>query len=146
MDVLHLQKNNIDLEQQVAEKNKVIKQLQQRITELKKTLQKELKIRPDGEVPEVPSAALTVTNNSDLNDSREINFEYLKHVVLKFMSCRESEAFHLIKAVSVLLNFSAEEESMIKETLEYKMSWFGSKPSPRGSIRPSISGPRTPWL
>lgn len=146
MDVLHLQKNNMDLEQQVAEKNKVIKQLQQRITELKKTLQKELKIRPDGEVPEVPSAALTVTNNSDLNDSREINFEYLKHVVLKFMSCRESEAFHLIKAVSVLLNFSAEEESMIKETLEYKMSWFGSKPSPRGSIRPSISGPRTPWL
>lgn len=49
------------------------------------------KMRPDGEVPEVPTAALTVTNNSDLNDSREINFEYLKHVVLKFMSCRESE-------------------------------------------------------
>lgn len=49
------------------------------------------KIRPDGEAPEVPSAALTVTNNADLNDSREINFEYLKHVVLKFMSCRESE-------------------------------------------------------
>ncbi|XP_066466945.1 golgin subfamily A member 1 isoform X2 [Tiliqua scincoides] len=146
MDVLQLQKDNRDLEQQVAEKNKVIKQLQQRITELKKTLQKELKIRPDGEVPEVPSAALTVTNNSDLNDSREINFEYLKHVVLKFMSCRESEAFHLIKAVSVLLNFSPEEESMLKETLEYKTSWFGSKPSPRGSIRPSISNPRTPWL
>ncbi|KAJ6651906.1 hypothetical protein lerEdw1_015929 [Lerista edwardsae] len=162
LDVLQLQKDNGDLEQQVAEKSKVIKQLQQRITELKKTLQKELpwrgfclglkrelcfqKIRPDGEAPEVPSAALTVTNNADLNDSREINFEYLKHVVLKFMSSRESEAFHLLKAVSVLLNFSPEEESMLKETLEYKMSWFGSKPSPRGSIRPSISGPRTPWL
>lgn len=39
----------------------------------------------------MPNAGLTVTNNSDLNDSREINFEYLKHVVLKFMSCRESE-------------------------------------------------------
>lgn len=57
------------------------------------------KIRPDNEIPEVreklnsevPSAAVTVTNNSDLNDSREINFEYLKHVVLKFMSCREAE-------------------------------------------------------
>uniref|UniRef100_A0A8C0ED15 Golgin subfamily A member 1 n=1 Tax=Bubo bubo TaxID=30461 RepID=A0A8C0ED15_BUBBB len=111
------------------------------------------KIRPDSEVPEVrekansevPNASVTVTNNSDLNDSREINFEYLKHVVLKFMSCRESEAFHLIKAVSVLLNFSQEEENMLKETLEYKMSWFGSKPSPKGSIRPSISSPRTPW-
>ncbi|KFO99106.1 Golgin subfamily A member 1, partial [Calypte anna] len=152
-DIVQLQKDNRELEQQIAEKNKMIKQLQQRMTELKKTLQKELKIRPDNEVPEVrekansevPNAAVTVTNNSDLNDSREINFEYLKHVVLKFMSCRESEAFHLIKAVSVLLNFSQEEENMLKETLEYKMSWFGSKPSPRGSIRPSISSPRTLW-
>ncbi|NXT47993.1 GOGA1 protein, partial [Pluvianellus socialis] len=152
-DVIKLQKDNRELEQQIAEKNKMIKQLQQRMTELKKTLQKELKIRPDSEVPEVrekansevPNASVTVTNNSDLNDSREINFEYLKHVVLKFMSCRESEAFHLIKAVSVLLNFSQEEENMLKETLEYKMSWFGSKPSPKGSIRPSISSPRTLW-
>ncbi|NXU10582.1 GOGA1 protein, partial [Pardalotus punctatus] len=152
-DVIQLQKEKRELEQQIAEKNKMIKQLQQRMTELKKTLQRELKIRPDSEVPElrekanseVPNASVTVTNNSDLNDSREINFEYLKHVVLKFMSCRESEAFHLIKAVSVLLNFSQEEENMLKETLEYKMSWFGSKPSPRGSIRPSISSPRTLW-
>ncbi|XP_037256358.1 golgin subfamily A member 1 isoform X3 [Falco rusticolus] len=152
-DIIQLQKDNRELEQQIAEKNKMIKQLQQRMTELKKTLQKELKIRPDGEVlevrekanSEVPNASVTVTNNSDLNDSREINFEYLKHVVLKFMSCRESEAFHLIKAVSVLLNFSQEEENMLKETLEYKMSWFGSKPSPKGSIRPSISSPRTLW-
>ncbi|KAM9522006.1 golgin subfamily A member 1 isoform 2-T2 [Guaruba guarouba] len=152
-DAVQLQKDNRELEQQIAEKNKMIKQLQQRMTELKKTLQKELKIRPDSEVPEirekanseVPNASVTVTNNSDLNDSREINFEYLKHVVLKFMSCRESEAFHLIKAVSVLLNFSQEEENMLKETLEYKMSWFGSKPSPKGSIRPSISSPRTLW-
>ncbi|KAI1232229.1 hypothetical protein IHE44_0007298, partial [Lamprotornis superbus] len=125
-DVIQLQKDNRELEQQIAEKNKMIKQLQQRMAELKKTLQKELKIRPDSEVPElranseVPNASVTVTNNSDLNDSREINFEYLKHVVLKFMSCRESEAFHLIKAVSVLLNFSQEEENMLKETLEYK--------------------------
>ncbi|KAM6117746.1 golgin subfamily A member 1 isoform 1-T1 [Phoenicopterus ruber ruber] len=152
-DIIQLQKDNRELEQQIAEKNKMIKQLQQRMTELKKTLQKELKIRPDSEVlevrekanSEVPNASVTVTNNSDLNDSREINFEYLKHVVLKFMSCRESEAFHLIKAVSVLLNFSQEEENMLKETLEYKMSWFGSKPSPKGSIRPSISSPRTLW-
>uniref|UniRef100_A0A0B8RYQ8 Golgin subfamily A member 1 n=1 Tax=Philothamnus irregularis TaxID=1899461 RepID=A0A0B8RYQ8_9SAUR len=144
-DAVQLQKENQDLEQQIAEKNKMIKQLQQRMAELKKTLQKELKIRPDGEIPEVPTAALTVTNNSDLSDSREINFEYLKHVVLKFMSCRESEALHLIKALSVLLNFSPEEENMVKETLEYKMSWFGSKPLPRGSVRPSVSNPRLMW-
>uniref|UniRef100_A0A2K6EU84 Golgin subfamily A member 1 n=1 Tax=Propithecus coquereli TaxID=379532 RepID=A0A2K6EU84_PROCO len=153
MDLGQLQKEKQDLEQQLAEKNKTIKQMQQRMLELKKTLQKELKIRPDNELfevrekpgPEMPNMAPSVTNNADLTDAREINFEYLKHVVLKFMSCRESEAFHLIKAVSVLLNFSQEEENMLKETLEYKMSWFGSKPAPKGSIRPSISNPRIPW-
>lgn len=41
--------------------------------------------------PEMPNMAPCVTNNADLTDAREINFEYLKHVVLKFMSCRESE-------------------------------------------------------
>ncbi|XP_078497953.1 golgin subfamily A member 1 isoform X3 [Lissotriton helveticus] len=153
-DVAQLQTENRDLELQLSEKNKIIKQLQQRMAELKKTLQKELKIKPENEVAETrekvstemtSAPTTTVTNNSDLNDSREINFEYLKHVVLKFMSCRETEAFHLIKAVSVLLNFTREEENMLKETLEYKMSWFGSKPAPKGSVRPSISSPRTPW-
>ncbi|XP_032162336.1 golgin subfamily A member 1 isoform X1 [Mustela erminea] len=153
MDLGQLQKEKQDLEQQLLEKNKTIKQMQQRMLELRKTLQKELKIRPDNELfevrdkpgPEMPNMAPSVTNSADLTDAREINFEYLKHVVLKFMSCRESEAFHLIKAVSVLLNFSQEEENMLKETLEYKMSWFGSKPAPKGSIRPSISNPRIPW-
>ncbi|XP_053551639.1 golgin subfamily A member 1 [Bombina bombina] len=153
-DIMQLQKEHREMAQQIAEKNKTIKQLQQRMAELKKTLQKELKIKPEPEVNEMREkpnsemsapASLTVTNNSDLNDSREINFEYLKHVVLKFMSARETEAFHLIKAVSVLLNFSVEEENLVKETLEYKMSWFGSKPSPKGAIRPSISKPRTTW-
>uniref|UniRef100_A0A8C9H2X5 Golgin subfamily A member 1 n=1 Tax=Piliocolobus tephrosceles TaxID=591936 RepID=A0A8C9H2X5_9PRIM len=153
MDLAQLQKEKQDLQQQLLEKNKTIKQMQQRMLELRKTLQKELKIRPDNELfevrekpgPEMANMAPSVTNNADLTDAREINFEYLKHVVLKFMSCRESEAFHLIKAVSVLLNFSQEEENMLKETLEYKMSWFGSKPAPKGSIRPSISNPRIPW-
>ncbi|ELK07193.1 Golgin subfamily A member 1 [Pteropus alecto] len=152
-DLGRLQEEKQDLERQLLEKNKTIKQMQQRMLELRKTLQKELKIRPDSELfevrekpgPEMANMAPSVPNNTDLTDAREINYEYLKHVVLKFMSCRESEAFHLIKAVSVLLNFSQEEENMLKETLEYKMSWFGSKPAPKGSIRPSISNPRTPW-
>ncbi|XP_035496361.2 golgin subfamily A member 1 isoform X3 [Scophthalmus maximus] len=170
-DLDHIQKVNRELEQQLSDKNKTIKQLQQRLAELKRTLQKELKLKPDPEAegkeklldsraekqerfcPEPPPASAlspptsntTVTNTSDLNDSREINFEYLKHVVLKFMSSREAEAFQLIRAVSVLLNFTREEEDMLKQTLEYKMSWFGSKPSPKGIIRPSVSGASSPW-
>ncbi|KAG9477886.1 hypothetical protein GDO78_013070 [Eleutherodactylus coqui] len=145
------QKNDINtlINLPISVYSQTIKQLQQRMAELKKTLQKELRLKPEPEeklsLADPPAPSLTVTNNADLNDSREINFEYLKHVVLKFMSAREAEAFHLIKAVSVLLNFSVEEENLLKETLEYKMSWFGSKPSPKGTVRPSISKPRTPW-
>ncbi|CAK6959657.1 golgin subfamily A member 1 [Scomber scombrus] len=170
-DLDHIQKLNRELEQQLSDKNRTIKQLQQRLAELKRTLQKELKLKPEPEaeakekLPESraektervfleplpfsnlspPTSKTLVTNTSDLNDSREINFEYLKHVVLKFMSSREAEAFQLIRAVSVLLNFTREEEDMLKQTLEYKMSWFGSKPSPKGAIRPSISGASTSW-
>ncbi|XP_031732664.1 golgin subfamily A member 1 isoform X1 [Anarrhichthys ocellatus] len=170
-DLDHIQKVNRELEQQLSDKNRTIKQLQQRLAELKRTLQKELKLKPEPEAegkerfPESraekqervypdplpastlspPTSKTTVTNTSDLNDSREINFEYLKHVILKFMSSREAEAFQLIRAVSVLLNFSREEEDMLKQTLEYKMSWFGSKPSPKGTIRPSVSGTSPPW-
>lgn len=46
---------------------------------------------PPASAPPPPTSNTTVTNTSDLNDSREINFEYLKHVVLKFMSSREAE-------------------------------------------------------
>ncbi|XP_034025546.1 golgin subfamily A member 1 [Thalassophryne amazonica] len=165
-DLHHVQKVNRELELQLNDKNRTIKQLQQRLAELKRTLQKELKMKPEPDtegkeklpecrtdkqervspdpVPESMPAPLpaniTVTNTSDISDSREINFEYLKHVVLKFMSSREAEAYQLIRAVSVLLNFTHEEEDMLKQTLEYKMSWFGSKPSPKGTIRPSVSG------
>ncbi|XP_040178961.1 golgin subfamily A member 1 isoform X2 [Rana temporaria] len=152
-DVMQLQRENQELEQQITEKNKTIKQLQQRMVELKKTLQKELKLKPEAEIidvrekpnPDPLATSLTMTSSSDLTDLRELNLEYLKHVVLKFMSAREAEAFHLIKAVSVLLNFSVEEENLLKETLEYKMSWFGSKPVPKGTARPSIFKPRTTW-
>jgi len=41
--------------------------------------------------PQPITSNTTVTNSSDLTDTREINFEYLKHVVLKFMSSREAE-------------------------------------------------------
>uniref|UniRef100_A0A4W5QW98 Golgin subfamily A member 1 n=1 Tax=Hucho hucho TaxID=62062 RepID=A0A4W5QW98_9TELE len=169
-DLDHMQEANRDLEQQLSDKNRIIKQLQQRLAELKRTLQKELKLKPETELEEkeraqegrgerldrtftepaaapapAPGPNTTVTNTSDLNDSREINFEYLKHVVLKFMSSREAEAYQLIRAVSVLLNFTGEEEDMLKETLEYKMSWFGSKPSPKGIVRPSVSGAPAHW-
>jgi len=34
----------------------------------------------------------------------------------------------LIKAVSMLLHFTPEEQKLIHDTLEWKMSWFGARP------------------
>ncbi|XP_046558275.1 golgin subfamily A member 1-like isoform X4 [Haliotis rubra] len=58
---------------------------------------------------------------------KDVNFQYLKHVILKFMLSRG--AMKLVKAIAMLLHFSRDEQELIKQTLEYKMSWFGSRPS-----------------
>ncbi|XP_059476920.1 golgin subfamily A member 1-like isoform X2 [Neocloeon triangulifer] len=108
-----------DLETQLAEKNKNVKTLTQRLADMKKTLQKEMK-GADAVASQQP--AEKVENKVD------VNHEYLKHVVLKFFTSREYEAQHLTKAVATLLHFTPEEERLLRETLDWKMSWFGSKP------------------
>lgn len=39
------------------------------------------------------------------------------------------QAVHLIRAISVLLHFSPDEQKMLHDTLEYRMSWFGIRPA-----------------
>lgn len=39
------------------------------------------------------------------------------------------EARQLVRAVATLLHLSKEEEKLLDDTLSWKMSWFGSKPS-----------------
>lgn len=59
---------------------------------------------PPGLIPALGSMSgysnVRVINSSDLTDTREINFEYLKHVVLKFMSSREAEVRRRAKDLS----------------------------------------------
>lgn len=57
----------------------------------------------------------------------EVNFRYLKHVIIKFLTSREVEARQLVKAVATLLHLSYEEEKLLQDTLTCKMSWFGSR-------------------
>nr|XP_054920013.1 golgin subfamily A member 1-like isoform X3 [Dermacentor andersoni] len=156
------------LEDQVSEKNKMLKLQQQRISDMKKTLQKELKSHQGAaaaaavlNVEGAPSATSdvpppSVDHSSGLGSAGDsvaragtqdaglatqprgpdnkleddINFKYLKHVVFKFMTSKEYEAQHLIRAVSVLLRFTADEEQMIREHLDWKNSWFGTRPQP----------------
>ncbi|EDV37905.1 uncharacterized protein Dana_GF13694, isoform A [Drosophila ananassae] len=127
---------------EIMEKNKTIKTLNQRLVDLKKTIQKELRsaqISTDSE-----SLATTISAHRNANTTLEtfpggdkgnciimdeVNFQYLKHVIVKFLTSREVEARHLVRAVSTLLQLTAEEEKLLHDTLNWKMSWFGVKPT-----------------
>lgn len=96
---------------------------------MKKTLQQELRGSATSAAVLAPSQITTRNLQHNIRkDDDDINFKYLKHVLIKFLTSREYEALHLIKAISTLLKFSPEEEKLLHETLEWKMSWFGSRP------------------
>lgn len=133
-----------------------IKILQQRLAIMKKTLQRELRtndidsenlhdvqLNSSAVLPPTSQTTKYVTGNSNNNsndvttggggsgtnkDEDDINFKYLKHVIITFLTSREYEAKQLTRAVATVLKFSPEEERLLCETLEWKMSWFGSRP------------------
>ncbi|KAI5737196.1 hypothetical protein M8J76_010992 [Diaphorina citri] len=140
-----------DLETELSEKNKTIRMLQQRLSDMKKTLQQELRNHTSD-----PRSSPNETRNntsdprSSPNESRnntsgedtppvqpmssrsnsledDVNFKYLKHVIIKFLTCREYEAQHLTRAVAVLLRLSAEEEQQLRDTLDMRNSWWPSR-------------------
>ncbi|XP_001360949.3 golgin subfamily A member 1 [Drosophila pseudoobscura] len=127
---------------EIMEKNKTIKTLNQRLLDLKKTMQKEFRSSQISSGSESHHQAITpYRNHSTALESLaggdkanciimdEVNFQYLKHVVVKFLTSREVEARHLIRAVSTLLQLTSEEEKLLHDTLNWKMSWFGMKPA-----------------
>lgn len=92
-----------ELEAGFTEKNKTIKLQQQRLADMKKMLQKELKgqnneavVSPDGLLSVSPAIARKnlstppPTKNSG-GELEEVNFKYLKHVIFKFLTSREYE-------------------------------------------------------
>jgi len=91
-----------ELEAAFSEKNKTIKLQQQRLSDMKKTLQKELKNQSnDPDSLSVPTSAssstapkspiLSKSSQPVKNEMDEVNFKYLKHVIFKFLTSREYE-------------------------------------------------------
>ncbi len=110
-----LQHEAAELDITIQEKNKTIKLLQQRLADMKKTLQKELKGQELGlasglsplvsrkspaifppplpepqKKPSITSSDGTDSDN-DWNVLEPVNFKYLKHVLFKFLTSREYE-------------------------------------------------------
>nr|XP_045615677.1 golgin subfamily A member 1-like isoform X2 [Procambarus clarkii] len=139
-----------NLEDELLEKKQALKVQGQRLADMKKTIQRELKLTADSPDcaadPRVDSRTrdtspiinanssensssmgLSAVNGSD--NGLNVNHTYLKHVIIKYLTSREYEAVHLTRAVATLLQMTTEEEKLLRETLEWKMSWFGSRPN-----------------
>ena len=109
--VTSLRSQVTELEAAVAEKNKTMKLQQQRLADMKKTLQKELKNQGANELGDnlsplsagpSPAANRKAPPSSSSSaapgksDLEEVNFKYLKHVIFKFLTSREYEVRHYI--------------------------------------------------
>jgi len=140
--VSNLNETIVKLEESLSDKNKTIKLQQQRLNDIKKTFQRDLQNQSNRDETSVEESPKHSTISSMIESSnpiteglngREINLTYLRNVIFKYMVSTEYEAIHLVKAISVLLNFTKDEEKLIKQTIEWKMSWFAplvaSKPS-----------------
>lgn len=66
-------------------------------------------------------------------DTREANWQYLKHIVLKFILANSSERDSLSKVLVTVLHLNIKEEELLYETLEYKRSFPGM-----GASKPKI--------
>lgn len=130
--------NDFQAESDNTEKR--LKARERQINELKKELQRNIEKEKDGKVKEsVKEEKINNTENSNgFQEDSPVDINYLKHVVLRYITAPSQDREHLIKALAQLLHFSPEESKLISEVLQYKKSWFGNKPAPRGAIAPSI--------
>lgn len=77
------------------------------------------------------SRSSTSVNDFDFNDlpqknsSRDVNHEYLKNVLFRYMTSNDSDTTkHLVKALSVIMNFSPEQCSAIRKSMNNRSSWL----------------------
>ncbi|XP_067057026.1 golgin subfamily A member 1-like isoform X7 [Acropora muricata] len=121
-----LRKDNNRLETDLEDKDKKIKLLQAKIIELKKAFQRELKMAAPGvegsdkSSPSTPNGEVT-TSNAERQEYLEVNFKYLKHVVLKYMCSNNKQSRQLINVIAYLLRFTPKEEKCVKEAMEWKL-------------------------
>ena len=132
------------LEDDLESKRQAIRHLQLRSNEMKKMLMKNNTNNGDcSSQSPPPSPNLVGASGISKRESSqspalvedcalvsEVSLEYLRHVVLKFLTSTElDKQRQMTRAVATLLQFSAAEERKLQDYLDWKMSWFGPKPA-----------------
>lgn len=79
----------------------------------------------------------TVDHNDHIATTMDVNFEYLRNVVFKFITSSEPESQkQLVKAIATLLQFDETQEHRIRETLDWRSSWLSSLPLVGSNLKP----------
>ncbi|XP_068724680.1 golgin subfamily A member 1-like isoform X9 [Montipora capricornis] len=124
-----LRKDNSRLETDLEDKDKRMKLLQAKIIELKKAFQRELKMvapgieESDRSCPGTPNGDVMTPSEEakERQEYLEVNFKYLKHVILKYMCSNNKQSRQLINVIAYLLRFTPKEEKCVKEAMEWKL-------------------------
>lgn len=77
------------------------------------------------------SASVDDFDSNDLqqsNHNKQVSHEYLRNVLYRYMTSTDHETTqHLVKAISVLMDFSPEQSAAIKSAMNSKSSWLRLK-------------------
>lgn len=61
----------------------------------------------------------------DIHSQKDVNHEYLRNVLFRYMTSTDSATtLHLVKALSVLMNFTPEQSTAIRKTMNARNSWL----------------------
>lgn len=77
------------------------------------------------------SASVDDFDSNDLQQNsynREVSHEYLRNVLFRYMTSTDTETTqHLIKAISIIMNFTPEQSAAIKSAMHSRTSWLRLK-------------------
>jgi len=109
---------NRTLMAELNEANQKIKGLQHMNNELKKQVIKEMK--------QMNSSQSSIDSGKSASDKTEldylqVNFKYLKHVVLKYMCSTNDQSRQLVGVIGHLLQFSSRESSIVRDCFDWKL-------------------------
>lgn len=63
--------------------------------------------------------------NMDPHSQKDVNHEYLRNVLFRYMTSTDAATtLHLVKALSVLMNFTPEQSTAIRKTMNARNSWL----------------------
>ncbi|XP_032232599.2 golgin subfamily A member 1 [Nematostella vectensis] len=126
-ELRELREERLRHDRELTEKEKKIRLLQSKVTELKKAFQRELKLPVPGEeltgsTPDSPgSDTNSIVADKDRLEYLDMNFKYLKHVILKYMCSDNKQSRQLINVIAHLLRFSPKEQKCVYDAVDWKL-------------------------